>query len=314
MHLPARIGDYTDFYTGLNHAENVGRLFRPDNPLLPNYKHVPIGYHGRSSSVQVSGQKIARPTGQLKLPDSETPCVASTQRLDYEVELGMWVGGGNPSGQPIPIRDAGLHLAGICLLNDWSARDVQAWEYQPLGPFLAKNFATTISPWIITSDALAPFRAPAYHRPLGDPSPLPYLNDTQDQQEGALRLVLECYIRTPGMIEAGRPAALVSAVRADQAMYWTPAQLITHHTMNGCPLMPGDLLGSGTLSGAEPQSQGSLIEITRGGRAPITLDNGEQRGFLEDGDEVTFTAFARAPGFATIGLGHCTGTVGGNLT
>jgi fumarylacetoacetase len=313
LHLPARIGDYTDFYTGLNHAENVGRLFRPDNPLLPNYKHVPIGYHGRSSSIRISGAPIPRPIGQLKQPDAQTPHVAPTQRLDYEVELGFWIGEGNPSGRPIAIGEARRHLSGICLLNDWSARDVQAWEYQPLGPFLAKNFATTISPWVVTSDALSPFHAPAFSRPDGDPDPLPYLDDGEDRQSGALRLFLECHIRTLRMKQSGIPATRVSSVRADQAMYWTPAQLIAHHTMNGCPLMPGDLLGSGTLSGSDPQSLGSLLELTRGGAAPITLENGEQRRFLEDGDEVTLTATARARGFATIGLGRCAGIVKGAL-
>ncbi len=305
--LPATIGDYTDFYTSIQHATNVGRLFRPDNPLLPNYRWLPIGYHGRSSSIQVSGQAFPRPVGQLKPVDSDEPVVGPCERLDYELEVGIFVGAGNALGSPVSIDDAEAHVFGLCLLNDWSARDVQKWEYQPLGPFLAKSFATTLSPWIVTLDALEPFRAPL-RRAAEDPDPLPYLHSAGNAAHGAFDLELEVLIRTARMRDAGAPAERLSTSNYAQA-YWTVAQLVTHHTMNGCNLRPGDLLGSGTISGDAPGSEGALIEITRGGREPVTLGNGEERRFLEDGDEIVLRAHARREGWRAIGFGEATGRV-----
>ncbi|WP_240002359.1 fumarylacetoacetase [Oleisolibacter albus] len=308
LHLPARIGDYTDFYVGIHHATNVGRLFRPDNPLLPNYKHVPIGYHGRASSVRPSGTAVQRPCGQRKPPDADAPLFGPSRRLDYELELGIWIGPGNALGQPIPIAEAPAHVAGFCLLNDWSARDLQAWEYQPLGPFLAKSFLTSISPWVVTAEALAPFRLAQPARPAGDPQPLPYLWDEADQDRGALALTLEVHLSTAAMRAGGLSPHRLSRGEAT-AMYWTVAQIVTHHASNGCNLNPGDLLGSGTLSAADPGGYGSLLEITAGGSRPVTLPNGEQRTFLEDGDEITLSASAQADGYVPIGFGPCTGTV-----
>lgn len=308
LHLPARIGDYTDFYVGIHHATNVGRLFRPDNPLLPNYKHVPIGYHGRASSVRPSGTAVRRPCGQRKPPEADAPLFGPSRRLDYELELGIWIGPGNALGQPIPIAEAPAHVAGFCLLNDWSARDLQAWEYQPLGPFLAKSFLTSISPWVVTAEALAPFRLAQPARPAGDPLPLPYLWDEADQDRGALALTLEVHLSTAAMRAAGLPPHRLSRGEAT-AMYWTVAQIVTHHASNGCNLNAGDLLGSGTLSTADPDGYGSLLEITAGGSRPVTLPNGEQRAFLEDGDEITLSASAQADGYVPIGFGPCTGTV-----
>ena len=299
LHLPAAIGDYTDFYAGIRHAENVGRLFRPDAPLLPNYKYVPIGYHGRASSIRVSGDPVRRPSGQRKPADAEAPVFGPSARLDHEVELGIWIGQGNPLGQPIAIGEAGAHVAGLCLLNDWSARDLQAWEYQPLGPFLAKSFHSTVSPWVVTAEALAPFRIAQPVRPSGDPQPLAYLWDEGDQQGGAFAITIEAWLRTPAMREPHR----LSRVEASR-LYWTIAQLVTHHGSNGCNLRPGDLLGTGTISGDAPQSFGSLLEITRGGAEPLTLPGGETRTFLQDGDEVTLTARVEAPGFVPIGFGE----------
>jgi fumarylacetoacetase len=308
MHLPATIGDYTDFYAGIHHAENIGRQFRPDNPLLPNYKHVPIGYHGRSSSIVVSGTPVVRPSAQVKGPDDAMPSYRPTRRLDYELELGVWIGGANPLGEPIAIDCAGDYVAGLCLLNDWSARDVQVWEYQPLGPFLAKNFTTSISPWIVTTEALAPYRIPQAPRPAEDPQPLPYLLDPLDQARGSYAITMDVHLLTSSMREKGiAPHRLSSGPMS--VMYWTVAQLIAHHTCNGCNLQPGDLLGTGTLSGTHPSTFGSLMELSQGGKAPIQLPNGEQRTFLEDGDEVIFTAFADAPGRARIGFGECRGRV-----
>ncbi len=304
LHLPAAIGDYTDFYVGIHHASNVGALFRPDNPLLPNYKYVPIGYHGRASSVRPSGAPVVRPNGQRKAPDEEAPSFGPARRLDYELELGIWVGQGNALGQPIPIGEAHDHIAGYCLLNDWSARDLQAWEYQPLGPFLAKNFHTTISPWVVTAEALAPFRMAQPPRPAGDPAPLPYLSDPDDQQHGAFALELEVRLASAAMREQGI-APVVLSRGAASAMYWTMAQIVTHHASNGCNLQPGDLIGTGTLSGAEAGSLGSLLEISRGGKTPVTLPTGETRTFLADGDEVSLHAAARSDGFASIGFGEC---------
>ena len=299
LHLPCAIGDYTDFYAGIRHAENVGRLFRPDAPLLPNYKYVPIGYHGRASSIRASGGAVRRPLGQRKPADRDAPVFGPSQRLDYEVELGIWIGPGNPLGQPIPIGEAGDHVAGLCLLDDWSARDLQAWEYQPLGPFLAKSFQSTVSPWVVTAEALAPFRLPQPARPEGDPRPLPYLWSDADQQAGAFAIAIESWLHTPSMAVPHR----LGRVEATN-LYWTAAQLVAHHASNGCNLRPGDLLGTGTISGAAAGSLGSLLEITRGGADPIRLPGGETRTFLEDGDALILTARAEAPGFVSIGFGE----------
>jgi fumarylacetoacetase len=309
MHLPCAIGDYTDFYVGIHHATNVGRQFRPDNPLLPNYKYVPIGYHGRASSVRVSGQEVVRPKGQRKPPEAEAPEYGPSRRLDYELELGIFIGRGNELGQPIPISEAGEHIAGYCLLNDWSARDLQAWEYQPLGPFLAKNFLTSISPWVVTPDALAPFRKPMPPRPEGDPAPLPYLSDEEDRLSGALGIQLEVSISTAAMRGAGLAPHVLSRGEAASAMYWSAAQIVTHHASNGCNLQPGDLIGTGTLSTAQESGLGSLLEISVGGKAPVALPNGETRSFLEDGDELTLAARCEAEGAVGIGLGSCFGRV-----
>jgi fumarylacetoacetase len=303
LHLPASIGDYTDFYVGIHHAMNVGRQFRPDNPLLPNYKYVPIGYHGRASSVRPSGVDVKRPNGQRKAPHADMPTFGPSRRLDYELELGIWVGSGNALGDAIQITAASEHIAGFCLLNDWSARDMQAWEYQPLGPFLAKSFQTTISPWVITAEALAPFRVAQPERPAGDPAPLPYLFDAADQAAGALGLDLEVTLSTAAMRANGEPTVTLSRGTATN-MYWTVAQIVTHHASNGCNLQPGDLIGTGTISTPEPGGFGSLLEISEGGRAPITLPNGETRSFLEDGDEVVLRALGRAEGYVPIGFGE----------
>jgi fumarylacetoacetase len=308
LHLPARVGDYTDFYVGIHHATNVGKVFRPDNPLLPNYKHVPIGYHGRSSSIVPPGTLVRLPSGQLKDAESAAPTFGPSRRLDYELELGIWIGPGNDLGNPIPIGEADRHLAGFCLLNDWSARDIQSWEYQPLGPFLSKNFATTISPWVITPEALAPFRAAQDQRPEGDPRPLPYLWDDRDQREGALDLDLEVFLMTAGLREKGlRPHRIARS--STRHMYWTAAQLIAHHTSNGCNLRPGDLFGSGTISAPEATGLGSLLEATREGQTPIRLESGEERRFLEIGDEVILRARTPVGQAVRIGFGECRGTI-----
>ena len=310
MHVPFMVGDYTDFYTGIHHAMNIGRLFRPDNPLLPNYKYVPIGYHGRSSSIRVSGVDVKRPTGQTKAPDADVPSFGPSRRLDYELEMAIWVGQGNALGEPIPIGHAEEHIAGISILNDWSARDLQAWEYQPLGPFLAKNFHSSVSPWVVTMDALAPFRTAQPPRPEGDPAPLPYLLDESDQERGAFGITMEVLITTPKMREAGDAPHRLSKGPMT-AMYWTAAQLIAHHSAGGCNLQPGDLLGTGTLTSGEEGGEGSLIELTDGGKTTISLPNGEERKFLEDGDEIIMTAYAEKDGFARIGLGECRATIRG---
>ena len=309
MHLPCLIGDYTDFYVGIHHATNVGKQFRPDNPLLPNYKYVPIGYHGRASSVRVSGEAVVRPKGQRKAPDADLPEYGPSRRLDYELELGIFIGRGNPLGEPIPIGEASRHIAGYCLLNDWSARDLQAWEYQPLGPFLAKNFLTSISPWVVSPDALAPFRRAMPDRPEGDPEPLPYLSDEADRENGGLGIELEVSILTDKMRAAGERPHLLSRGEAAAAMYWSAAQIVTHHASNGCNLQPGDLIGTGTLSTDETTGLGSLLEISKGGKAPVELPNGETRSFLEDGDELTLSARCRSEEAVSIGLGSCTGRV-----
>ncbi len=308
MAVPCRIGDYTDFYTGIHHARTVGSLFRPDAPLLPNYQWVPIGYHGRASSIGVSGQRFKRPKGQTKAPDAAAPSFGPSKRLDYELELGFFIAQGNALGEPIAIADAEAHLFGVTLLNDWSARDIQAWEYQPLGPFLSKNFATTLSPWIVTVEALAPFRAP-FERPAGDPQPLPYLDTPADRAAGALDIVLETWLQTAGMREAGEAPVRLTRGNAREAAYWTPAQLVTHHTVNGCNLQPGDLLGSGTLSGPKPDEAGSLLELTLGGKQPIELPNGERRSFLEDGDTLSLRGRCEREGAVRIGLGEVSATV-----
>jgi len=308
MHVPCLIGDYTDFYVGIHHATNVGKQFRPDNPLLPNYKYVPIGYHGRASSVRASGEPVIRPSGQRKAPDAEVPEYGPSRRLDYELELGIWIGQGNELGSPIPIGEASEHIAGYCLLNDWSARDLQAWEYQPLGPFLAKNFLTSVSTWVVSPQALASFRKPMPPRPDGDPQPLPYLDDPSDRQTGALAIQLEVTLTTEGMREAGIAPRVLSRGSADAAMYWSAAQIIAHHSANGCNLQPGDLIGTGTLSTDSASGLGSLLEISQGGKAPIDLPTGEKRSFLEDGDEVTLTAWCEDAGLR-IGFGECVGRV-----
>ncbi len=308
MHLPAVIGDYTDFYAGINHATNVGRQFRPDNPLLPNYKYVPIGYHGRSSSIRASGGLVRRPRGQRKPASEAAPSFGLSRNLDYELELGIWIGPGNKPGEAIPIASAGERIAGFCLLNDWSARDIQAWEYQPLGPFLSKSFATTISPWVITPEALAPFRRAQRARAEGDPPPMDYLLDATDQSRGALDLELEVLLLTEGLRSKQLPPQRLSIGHSTD-LYWTVAQLVTHHASGGCNLNAGDLFGSGTISGSAPGSFGSLLEITEGGRKPLTLASGEQRRFLEDGDEVIMRARAYRDGFAAIGFGECRGRI-----
>ena len=309
MHLPCIIGDYTDFYVGIHHATNVGRQFRPDNPLLPNYKYVPIGYHGRASSVRPSGEQVIRPKGQRKPPEADTPEYGPSRRLDYELELGIFIGRGNDLGQPIPIAEASEHIAGYCLLNDWSARDLQAWEYQPLGPFLAKNFLTSISPWVVTPEALAPFRTRVPSRPEGDPEPLPYLTDATDRASGGLGIQLQVTLQTAAMREAGLPPHTLSRGEATSAMYWTAAQIVAHHSSNGCNLLPGDLIGTGTLSTAEETGLGSLLEISRGGKQPIELPGSETRSFLEDGDELALSARCEAEGAVSIGFGNCTGRI-----
>ena len=309
MHVPCLVGDYTDFYVGIHHATNVGKQFRPDNPLLPNYKHVPIGYHGRASSVRPSGEPVIRPNGQRKAPDADSPQYGPSRRLDYELELGLWIGRGNELGSPIPISEAADHIAGYCLLNDWSARDVQGWEYQPLGPFLAKNFLTSVSPWIVSPQALAPFRKPMPPRPAGDPQPLSYLDDPSDRETGALGIQLEVTLTTEQMRAAGVAAHILSRGSADAAMYWSAAQIVAHHSSNGCNLQPGDLIGTGTLSTDSAGGLGSLLEISQGGKQPVQLPTGETRSFLEDGDEVTLRAWCEAEGAVRIGVGECVGRV-----
>ena len=309
MHVPCMVGDYTDFYVGIHHATNVGKQFRPDNPLLPNYKYVPIGYHGRASSVRASGEPVTRPNGQRKAPDGDRPEFGPSRRLDYELELGLWIGEGNALGSPIPIGAAGEHIAGYCLLNDWSARDIQAWEYQPLGPFLAKNFLTSVSPWVVSPDALEPFRRPMPPRPSGDPAPLPYLDDASDRATGALAIQLEVALTTAAMRRSGLAPHILSRGSADAAMYWSAAQIVAHHSVNGCNLQPGDLIGTGTLSTDSGDGLGSLLEISQGGKAPVSLESGETRSFLEDGDEITLRAWCEGEGAVRIGFGECTGRV-----
>lgn len=304
LQIPLAVRDFTDFYAGIHHATTVGALLRPENPLLPNYKYVPVGYHGRSSSVRLSGTQIVRPQGQIRPPESDEPFVAPCRRLDYEVELGFWIAGSNELGTPIPIGEARQHIAGVCLLNDWSARDVQAWEYQPLGPFLAKNFATTVSPWVVTAEALEPFRLPQIARPAGDPSPLPYLSNAEDQASGAFDIQIEVSLVTERMRREGHAPVRLGSTHSSN-LYWTVAQMIAHHTVNGCNLGAGDLLGSGTISGPDDAARGSMMELSSGGKTPFLLPNGEERTFLEDGDEVIMTGWAEREGLRRIGLGQC---------
>ncbi len=308
LHVPCHIGDYTDFYTSVHHATTVGKQFRPDNPLLPNYKWVPIGYHGRASSIIPSGQDFRRPQGQTKAPDTPAPTMGPSRRLDYELELGWFIGQGNELGQAIDMAQAERHLFGVALFNDWSARDIQGWEYQPLGPFLSKNFASTISPWIVTMEALAPFRA-AFSRPEGDPAPLPYLDSPANRMSGAFSITLEVLLQTAAMRREGMPEVRLSATNTSRAAYWTPAQLVAHHTVNGCNLRPGDLMGSGTLSGPDIAEAGSLMELTAGGKQPVALPNGEQRAFLEDGDTLILRGWCESARAVRIGLGEARGTV-----
>jgi fumarylacetoacetase len=302
--LPVRIGNFTDFFASIFHATNTGRLFRPDNPLMPNYKYVPVAYHSRPSSVRVSGTPVRRPLGQTKRPDEAAPAYRASQHLDYELELGVYIGTPSPLGEPLPIATASDHVFGYCLLNDWSARDVQAWESQPLGPFLAKNFATTVSPFVVTAAALAPYRTGAYARPQGDPAPLPHLTGTEDQAKGGLDIVMEAYLLTAKM-RAGGEAPFRLSHGSFANVYWTVAQMIAHHASNGCNLETGDLMGSGTASGPERESWASLLELTQRGKEPIALPNGETRGYLADGDEVIFRGSCSKPGFARIGFGEC---------
>ncbi len=306
--VPFQIGDYTDFYCSIFHATNVGSMFRPDNPLLPNYKYVPIGYHGRASSIVVSGTEIRRPKGQNRSDAEKPPVFIPCKNLDYEMELGFFVGQGNELGRSIPISEAESHIFGVCLVNDWSARDIQAWEYQPLGPFLAKNFATTVSPFVVTMEALAPFRTRAFERPEGDPPPLEYLNDDQNQSRGGLDIKLEVYIQTEKMRNENIEPHLLSRSNT-QDLYWTIGQMLTHHASNGCNLQTGDLMATGTVSGSEKNERGCLLELTWRGTEPLELPGGEQRRFLEDGDEIIMRGFCERDGFRRIGLGECRGRI-----
>ena len=305
---PIYVGDYTDFYASVFHATNVGLMMRPDNPLLPNYKHVPIGYHGRASSIVMSGTPVHRPFGQTKGDNDPAPVFGPSKRLDYELEVGFYIGQKSALGSRIAIEDAEDHLFGLCIVNDWSARDVQRWEYQPLGPFLAKSFATSLSPWVVSMEALAPFRCPAFARPDGDPQPLPYLSSPENEATGGIDLTLEVFIASAQMWAQG-----VAPMRLSQSslkhLYWTPAQLLTHHTSNGCNMRIGDMFATGTVSGPDKDMRGSLLELTWGGKEPLTLPTGEMRRFLEDGDEVIMHGFCQRPGFRRIGLGECRGTI-----
>ena len=305
--LPCRIGDYTDFYTSIHHATAVGSLFRPDNPLLPNYKWVPIGYHGRASTIGVCGQTFPRPVGQTRAADAAEPSFGPSRRLDYELEMGIFIGRGTELGERIPIGEAERHVFGICLFNDWSARDIQAWEYQPLGPFLAKSFASTISPWIVTTEALAPYRV-AFSRPPQDPQPLPYLSADFNSAHGGMDIHLQCLIQTEKMRADGEAATTLSRSNFRDS-YWTVAQMVAHHSVNGCAMQPGDLLGSGTQSGPAHEQAGSILELTRGGKQPVTLPNGEQRIFLEDGDTIVMRGHCERDGAVRIGFGEVAATV-----
>ena len=309
VHMPFAVADYVDFYSSLEHATNLGRLFRPDSdPLLPNWRHLPVAYHGRAGTVVVSGTPIVRPCGQSKAPSDEAPGFGPSRRLDIELELGFVVGVGSTLAEPVPASAFRDHVFGVVLVNDWSARDIQAWEYQPLGPFLAKNFATTISPWVVTLDALEPFRAPAFIRPDGDPDPLPYLDDARERERGAFDIRLEVSLSTEAM-RGARIAPFVLSRNNLRQLYWTPAQLVAHHTSGGCNLRPGDLLGTGTVSGPTRESRGCFLELAWRGTQPITLPTGETRSFLEDGDEVIFRGWCEKEGWARIGFGECRGLI-----
>lgn len=310
MLLPAQIGDYTDFYASVYHATNIGTMLRPDNPLLPNYKYVPIGYHGRASSIVPSDTPVTRPVGQRKGPTDAEPSVGPSRSMDYECEVGVFVGSGNSLGTTIPLAEAEQHMFGLCLVNDWSARDVQGWEYQPLGPFLAKNFATTLSPWVVTLDALEPFRAPVFTRPEGDPAPLAYLSTPENEAAGGVSITLEVRLQTASMRASGTAPVAVSRTSFTH-MYWTLAQLVTHHAMGGCNLRSGDLLASGTVSGPTKGERGCLMELTWRGAEPLTLPGGETRTFLEDGDLVELAGWCEAPGQRRIGFGTARGVVVG---
>ncbi len=305
--VPAHIGDYTDFYTSVHHATNIGKLLRPDNPLLPNYKWIPIGYHGRSSSIGISGQEVRRPVSQVMRPGATEPMLAPSARLDYELEVGIFIGPGNTLGSPVPMAQAEQHVFGMCLFNDWSARDVQGWEYQPLGPFLSKNFASTVSPWVVTMEALAPYRQ-AWTRDAVDPQPLAYLDSPELRQSGAISIELEVFIQSEAMRSKGMAEHRLSHSNFRDA-YWSVSQMVAHHTVNGCNLRPGDLLGSGTQSGTGEAEAGSLMELSKGGKQPVTLPSGEARTFLEDGDTVIFRGACTAPGAAHIGFGEVRGTL-----
>ncbi len=305
---PFEIGDYTDFYCSIFHATNVGAMFRPDNPLLPNYKYIPIGYHGRASSIVVSGTDVKRPKGQNRADADAPPVFIPAKNLDYEMEVGFFVGKGNTLGESIPIENAEEHIFGLCLVNDWSARDIQAWEYQPLGPFLAKNFATTVSPFVVTMEALAPFRVPAFERDADDPQPLDYLNGEQNRKFGGFDIKLEVYIQTPKMRDENIEPFMLSRSNMKD-LYWTIGQMLTHHASNGCNLQTGDLMATGTVSGREKDERGCLLELTWRGKEPIELPNGEQRRFLEDGDEIIMKGFCEREGFRRIGFGECRGKI-----
>ncbi len=305
--VPTQIGDYTDFYTSLDHAMNIGVMMRPDDPITSNFKWIPIAYHGRVSSIGVSGQKYRRPMGQAMAPGATAPVYAPCARLDYELELGIYIGTGNAQGEPIAIKDAEKHIFGICLLNDWSARDIQFWEMAPLGPFLGKNFCTTISPWIVTMEALAPYRQ-AFQRPAGDPQPLAYLDDAANKAQGAIDISLEVLLESDKLRAEGKPPARLSGT-SFKHQYWTIAQMVTHHTMGGCNLNSGDLLGSGTISGPGEGQAGAMIELAYGGSKPVPLGNGETRGFLHDGDAVILRGWCEKPGHARIGFGESKGTI-----
>jgi fumarylacetoacetase len=308
LHLPAAIGEFTDFFAGIHHARNGGRRRDPNNPLSPNYKYVPVAYHSRASSVRPSNVPIRRPNGQRKAPDEPAPTYGPCRKLDYELELAVWIGPGNAQGEPIPIGRAAEHIFGLGLVNDWSARDVQGWESQPLGPFLGKNFGSTVSPWIVTTEALAPFRVAQPARPDGDPNPLPHLWDAADQREGAFEIALEAFLLSEGLRTKRLPPHLMSASNTTD-LYWTLAQLVTHHTSGGCNLRPGDLFGTGTISGPAREGYGSLMELSEDGTRSTMLESGEIRTFLEDDDEVIFRAHCDKPGFVSIGFGECRGRI-----
>ncbi len=305
---PFKIGNYTDFYCSIFHATNVGAMFRPDNPLLPNYKYIPIGYHGRASSIVVSGTDVKRPKGQNRTDPDAPPIFIPAKNLDYEMEVGFFVGRGNEMGESIPIENAEEHIFGLCLVNDWSARDIQAWEYQPLGPFLAKNFATSVSPFVVTMEALAPFRTAAFERDADDPQPLDYLSGEENKKSGGFDIKLEVYIQTPKMRDENEAPFLLSRSNMKD-LYWTIGQMLTHHASGGCNLQTGDLMATGTVSGRGKDERGCLLELTWRGKEPIELPNGEQRRFLEDGDEIIMRGFCEREGFRRIGFGECRGRI-----